>query len=139
MGCNTPVRRHLFGRSPLCHWCKRETAWESPTGKSSYSLLATVDHLVSRPEGRKWGEGCEKVLACYQCNAMRASASQKGKRIKRITIGRKGGVNYELEDDPQAAEKCRLHRERMERERSSEYRKHAERAHFLISVAGNKG
>lgn len=83
MSSNRELKIRLYREDPHCHWCKRKTVLTNVKeikGKPD-PLMATVDHLISRFDIRRWvkpqpGEK-RKVLACFECNNKRASQEAK--------------------------------------------------------------
>ena len=59
---------------PLCHWCKQETVLADWPNSIQPDNAATVDHLFSKLDPRRYEPGGElaKVLACHACNSKRA-------------------------------------------------------------------
>jgi hypothetical protein len=83
-------RRHrelkikMWEKDPYCHWCGCFTVVTNivavPRGTSLPDNAATVDHVYSRFNARRWvkakyGER-RRVLACYKCNHERAEQEE---------------------------------------------------------------
>lgn len=73
---NRELKEKLWQFDKRCHWCGIETKLlnvpeiEGPAPDD----MATIDHLVSRYDIRRWiKRGNAKVLSCYKCNARRAA------------------------------------------------------------------
>ena len=78
---NRRIKERLWHQNNgKCHWCKRLTKLlhiAEIKGKAPDDL-ATIDHLISRYNPERWVKrDLTKVLACYECNAKRASEETK--------------------------------------------------------------
>ncbi len=78
---DTPIykqaRAKLLRDSPLCHWCKRNTATE-------------LDHLVESDKGGTIEDGY--VAACKTCNSARG-ATYRNKKLANAKQNREKAIN----------------------------------------------
>ena len=73
---NRADKLRLWNINPHCHWCGCLTVLTNHNTGGLEDSDATVDHLYSRFDPRRWvkrkpGEQ-HKVLACYKCNQQRS-------------------------------------------------------------------
>jgi transcription elongation factor Elf1 len=74
---NRSLKVELYEKDPRCHWCGRVTKLIcEPHLREVDSLMATIDHVVSRYHVHRWVKKKKnqrrKVLACYECNHSRS-------------------------------------------------------------------
>ncbi len=103
-------RLKLWAEDKSCHWCGRTTieAHEEDTKIShiNHNLRATLDHLISRAQGRKTLDIQNTVLACHQCNQARNRAESKGYLITILPPTKKNKFpTYVLVHEPGLKEK----------------------------------
>lgn len=75
-GANERARLQLFRRSPICYWCGRRTMLEpclSGSKEQPLASTATVEHVDSRTMSLDH----RLVLACHECNQLRATLALK--------------------------------------------------------------
>ena len=95
--CNTRVRKRLFRENPHCYWCSVETLFVGDGYiKRPNPRMATVDHLYSRYDLRRYVKGNQKlVLACFHCNNSRAA--QETKLLSREEINKRSkGFTFDV-------------------------------------------
>lgn len=79
-----PRRRQLARlfkeQNGLCHWCKKPMrkpgSFDGSQGIRFPDDICTMDHLVERFNGRKKGDKCETVAACFRCNHERGNRAR---------------------------------------------------------------
>jgi len=99
--CNKKVRKRLFRENPHCHWCGVETLLVGNGHiKRANPRMATVDHLYSRYDLRRYVKGEQKrVLACFRCNNSRSA--QETKRLTREEIAKRSkGYTFDVFKKP---------------------------------------
>jgi hypothetical protein len=72
---------YLIEKYGVCYFCNKPVkTYPHKDGVGAQDDLATIDHLIPRPE-RKKRQIVQKVLACYKCNHDRNVEYQtKGKK-----------------------------------------------------------
>ena len=98
---NTRIRKRLFRENPRCYWCGVETLLVGDGYiKRPNPRMATVDHLYSRYDLRRYVKGEQKrVLACFHCNNTRSR--QETRLISREEIQRRSkGMTYDIFKQP---------------------------------------
>lgn len=68
----------LLEKVGVCYWCKIKVYdYQQIDGQPHPKDTATIDHIISRAEGREKGEVVEKVLSCGKCNTKRGKVAFK--------------------------------------------------------------
>lgn len=75
------VRRKLWKVNKLCFWCGKETIWFEGHDGVSPKNGCTLDHLYRISDPRRSIVPSSVVLACSDCNRIRAEEQTKGKKI----------------------------------------------------------
>jgi len=75
-GSNRKLKLRLWQENPHCFYCKKKTILSVDLKGKQKSLMATIEHRVSRFSPYRWRKKLKgekrKVLACYECNQERA-------------------------------------------------------------------
>lgn len=76
---NRADKLKLWNKNSRCHWCQRVTVLTNITNGIIPPDAATVDHLFSKFDPRRWTKeyGVRKVLSCYECNFNRSIEEHK--------------------------------------------------------------
>jgi hypothetical protein len=65
----------LMSEDPHCHWCGRlvvdNCVTVLPPGHTLLDEEGTLDHLISRHQGRTSGGIDGTILSCFRCNQLR--------------------------------------------------------------------
>ena len=72
----------LLGRAEIIEGLRTWTL----DGSWNKRAIATIDHLLTRYQGRVLHQACPVVNACAQCNHARNGAESKGRRIIRFEV-----------------------------------------------------
>jgi len=107
---NRKLKVQLFNLDPRCHWCGKETILTNIPNiskKTMNPLMATIDHIYSRFDLRRWvkSESPKKVLACYQCNNERSIIEEK--MLTKEEIQKRGnGFSFNPRGKPVFRKEC---------------------------------
>jgi hypothetical protein len=69
------LTKRMHNKDPHCHWCGKETFFNSVNGLQ-YHDTATTDHVYSKRHMAIRIFYNPKVLACYECNQRRNDEEQ---------------------------------------------------------------
>lgn len=86
------LRRQLWhAQGGLCAWCKRQTQLVEGehNGKRTSGLAATIDHLYSRLDERRYTQRQRHVMACSTCNGRRS-------KLECIDVARNGELTRDM-------------------------------------------
>jgi len=88
----------LYNENPHCHWCGCLTILTNEAHiKMPDPKMATVDHLISRYDPRRWlhtaANEQRKVLACFECN-QRRQKEETDQLSKEEILARSRGVLF---------------------------------------------
>lgn len=91
---NRKLKLKLHKIDPRCYWCKKETVLPPKPNNSPFPSLATIDHIYSRFDIRRFVEKkpgeIRRVLACYECNQKRAREEEARLTREEITLRGQG-------------------------------------------------
>jgi hypothetical protein len=66
----------IWWLNPFCHYCGRRVK-KATTATQHHADTGTVEHIPPKWIARMMGVPCEKVLACYACNARENERAQE--------------------------------------------------------------
>ena len=88
----------LFNENPYCHWCGEKTTLTNVSHIKGQPdpMMATIDHVISKYDPRRWVKGQQKkVLACFKCNARRSA--EETERLGREEIVRRSTTGFSFD------------------------------------------